>query len=107
MATLVVNLGTLSDSVLARHLEVARGRARLPSMSTRPGDTSPEAWHVQQDALSRIGPAARFQAALELSDAIRSIQIEGVRSRHPEWGRRRAVRHIVLSQYGIDLPETP
>ena len=76
-------------------------------MSTRPDDTSPEAWLVQQEVLSRIGPAARFQAAVELSDAVREIQIEGVRSRHPEWDRRHAVRYIVLSQLGIDLPEVP
>lgn len=83
------------------------GRLKLPFMSTRPADTSPEAWRVQQDALSRIGPAARFRAAVEMSDAIREIQIEGVRSRHPVWDRRRVVHHIVLSQLGIDLSELP
>ena len=76
-------------------------------MSPRPRDTTLDAWRAQQDALSRIGPAARVQVAIELSDAVREIQIEGVRARHPGWDRRRAVRHIVLSQLGVDLADLP
>lgn len=74
-------------------------------MSPRPFDTTLDAWRAQQDALSRIGPAARVQVAVELSDVVREIQIEGVRARHPGWDRRRAVRHIVLSRLGVDLSD--
>ena len=75
-------------------------------MPTRPADTTAEAWQEQQAALSRIGPAGRVRAAIELSEMVRELQITGLLSRHPGWSRSDAVRHLVSSRFGIDLTAT-
>jgi hypothetical protein len=75
-------------------------------MAKRPADTTAEGWHAQREAHARLGPAGRVQVAVELSDAVREIQIEGLRARHPEWDRSTAVRHLIAAQFGIDLPKT-
>ena len=71
-------------------------------METRPADTTAEAWREQQAALSRIGPAGRVDAAIELSEMVRELQIAGIRSRNPEWSRSDAVRHLISTRFGID-----
>jgi hypothetical protein len=75
-------------------------------MAKIPADTTAEAWNAQEEALARLGPAGRVQVAVELSDAVREIQIEGLRALHPEWDRSTAVRHLIAAQFGIDLPKT-
>lgn len=74
-------------------------------MATRPTDTSAEAWNAQQEALSAIGPAGRVRVAIELSDAVRHIRIEGLMARHPDWDRATAVRHLVAASFGVDLSD--
>ena len=76
-------------------------------MAARPADTTPEAWDAQRKALARLGPAGRVRVAIELSDAVRDIRIEGLLTRHPGWNRAAAVRHLVDVQFGIDLGERP
>jgi hypothetical protein len=76
-------------------------------MLTRPSDTSAEAWSVQQKALLLLGPAGRIRVAIELSHAVREIQIEGLLARHPGWDRAMAVRHLVVMQFGVDLSGQP
>jgi hypothetical protein len=73
-------------------------------MSTKPEDTTTEAWSTQRQILGRIGPAARLATAIDLSEAVREIQIEGVLARNPGWGRADAVHHIVAANLGVDLP---
>jgi hypothetical protein len=73
-------------------------------MSQRPRDTSPEAWRRQLDALERLGAVGRLRAAIELSDVVRAIQLEGIQARHPGWSRRDAVRDLVEKLHGIRLP---
>ena len=76
-------------------------------MVTRPSDTSAEAWSVQQKALSRLGPAGRVRVAIELSHAVGEIQIEGLLARHPGWDRATAVRHLIVTRFGVDLSDQP
>lgn len=76
-------------------------------MFTRPFDTTPEAWAAQRQALARMDPEARVRVALDLSDSVRAIQIEGLCARNPAWTECDAVRHVVASQVGVDLPERP
>lgn len=73
-------------------------------METRPKDTTIEAWTTHREILRRIGSEARFAVAIELSDTVRAIQVEGVCDRNPEWSHPDAVRHIVARQYGVELP---
>ncbi len=46
-------------------------------------DTSPEVSEVQIAAWRRMGPAQRFNLALELSQVSREIALDGLRARHP------------------------
>lgn len=73
-------------------------------MSIRPRDTTPEAWSAQLAALDRLGPEGRVRVALDLSEAVRSIELAGILARHPGWEMAEAVRHLVARRHGIRLP---
>lgn len=77
----------------------------LDPSPTRPRDTSPEVWALQREIVSNMEPEARVRMAIELSEAVRQIQIEGLLARNPDWTPRDAVRHIVREQFGVELPE--
>jgi hypothetical protein len=46
---------------------------------------------------------ARMRAAIDLSESVRELQIEGLLGRNPSWGRAQAVRYLVLKQWAVDL----
>lgn len=69
-------------------------------------DTAPSSWSRYEAILDRIGETARLNAAIELSDAVRQIRLDGIRSRHPELDLREAVALMVAEDYGVDLPQT-
>lgn len=73
-------------------------------MTTRPHDTSPEAWEIYRAALRRLGPEGRVQRALELSEAVRSIHLAGILARNPGWEMDDAVRYFVEKAHGVTLP---
>ena len=73
-------------------------------MSSRPIDTAPASWSQYEAILDRIGEAARLNAAIELSDAVRRIRLDGIRSRHPELNLREAMALLVAEDYGVELP---
>ena len=73
----------------------------MPHMSSRPLDTTPEAWAQHAAVLERMGGDARLLTALELSDA----GLEGLRARHPEASHGDLIRRLVREEYGIELPE--
>ena len=74
-------------------------------MSSRPLDTTPEAWAQHAAVLERMGGDARLLAALELSDAVRTLRLEGLRAREPEASHGDLIRRLVREEYGIELPE--
>jgi hypothetical protein len=59
---------------------------------------------MQVSVLERIGPERRADAAIDLSEFVRSLYLAGIRSRHPDWSDEDVVRHVVSSEYGVDLP---
>jgi hypothetical protein len=67
--------------------------------SNRANDTSAAAWNAQQAALARMGPESRMRIAIDLSESVREIQIEGMLARNPEWSRRDAIDWLV--QYAL------
>lgn len=73
-------------------------------MSDRPFDTAADAWSTYTDVLNGMGGEARLAAALEFSDSIREIYLDGVRARHPDWSAKLIIRHVIAEEYGIDLP---
>jgi len=74
-------------------------------MTSRPHDTSPEAWAVQRASLARMTGEERVRIAIEMSESVRAIRIAGIRSRHPGWDASQVIRHLVAEDYGIELPE--
>ena len=73
---------------------------------TVPHDTSVIAWSEQISALARLGPEGRVEVAADLSEAVRSIQLDGIQARHPAWTHQEVIRHRVKSAHGIQLPST-
>lgn len=76
-------------------------------MRTRPVDTHPAAWSVQQEALARMGGEARLKAAIDLSEVVQELRLAGIESRHPELSRREAVALLVWEDHGVRLPVPP
>lgn len=64
-------------------------------MSTRPRDTSGASWVAQRDVIARMDPASRIRAAIDLSDSVRKIQIQGLLARNPTWSRSDAVQWLI------------
>jgi hypothetical protein len=73
-------------------------------MILRPKDTDPQAWSEYQAVLDRMDGSARFQAAVELSDAVRELRLAGIRTRHPELDERGIVALLVEEDYGVRIP---
>ena len=73
-------------------------------MISRPLDTAPASWSAYNAVLDRMDGAARLQAAVELSDAVREIRLAGIGARHPELTRREIVARLVSEDYGVSLP---
>lgn len=64
-------------------------------MSTRPHDTSGASWRAQREIIGRMDPSSRVRTAIDLSDSVRELQIEGLLARHPTWGRSDAVQWLI------------
>jgi hypothetical protein len=64
-------------------------------MSTRPHDTSDASWVAQRDVIAAMDPSSRVSAAIDLSESVREIQIQGLVARNPAWSRADAVRWLI------------
>jgi hypothetical protein len=73
-------------------------------MTSRPWDTSPESWSAHNTVLDEMGGAARLNAAVELSDAVRELRLAGICARNPELSPRDAVAALISQDYGVELP---
>lgn len=78
----------------------------MASMRNPPDDTSVASWHTQLGILARMDPESRVRAAIELSDAVRELQIQGILVRNPDWSRRHAIELLTLRLVGgeVDRP---
>ncbi len=73
-------------------------------MISRPHDTAPEAWSKYHAVLDGMDAAARLNAAVELSDAVREIRLAGIAARHPDLSRDEIIARLVSEDYGVSLP---
>jgi hypothetical protein len=73
-------------------------------MSPRPLDTTPDAWSAHSTIVAGLSGEARVLAALELSEAVRSIRLAGIRARNPALDAAGALRELIRLDYGVDLP---
>jgi hypothetical protein len=64
-------------------------------MSTKPHDTSSASWVAQRDAVAAMEPRFRVQVAIDLSESVRELQIQGLLARHPSWSREEAVAWLI------------
>jgi hypothetical protein len=72
-------------------------------MNMIPADTTIEAVRKQVEILRRMGPQARFQMALELSDNLRRIVEAGVRERHPGYDNNKVKQEVLRLMIGDAL----
>jgi hypothetical protein len=68
--------------------------------SNRAKDTSVVGWNTQQEALARMDPESRIRVAIDMSESVREIQIQGILARNPEWTRRDAIDWLVERSVG-------
>jgi hypothetical protein len=66
-------------------------------------DTSPDAATVQAAAYRRMTSDQRTRAAAKMSEMARSITLENIRSRHPEYGEHEARMALYRILVGDDL----
>jgi len=88
----------LRDAV---EVEVPQGEPRSPIGRTNARDTARETERKQIEILSRMGPAGRLRATVELSRIFRKLLREGVQKRHPDYDERQ----IRLETIRLILPE--
>ena len=75
-------------------------------MISRPHDTAPGAWTEYHAVLDGMDAAARLNAAVELSEAVREIRLAGIAARNPELARDEVVARLVSEDYGVILPSS-
>jgi hypothetical protein len=63
-------------------------------------DTSPAARTRYHAHLRRLPPAARLEAAVALSGAVRTLVLAGLRARHPEADEAELQARLVVRLYG-------
>jgi hypothetical protein len=64
-------------------------------------NTHREANLIQQDFFRRMPAAERLLMALEMSDALRRISLEGLRSRRPELSHEELSSELMRLMYGV------
>lgn len=63
-------------------------------------DTSPTARARYHTHLRRLPPAARLEAAVALSGAVRTLALAGLRTRHPQANETELQARLVVRLYG-------
>ncbi|MEK6233639.1 MAG: hypothetical protein N2C14_02920 [Planctomycetales bacterium] len=66
-----------------------------------PLDTTDEAARIQLEIQRRLGPAGRFQLAMEMCDAARSLMEAGLQRRNPNFSPDEIRRELIRILYGI------
>lgn len=72
-------------------------------MATKPDDTSTSSWQARHQILMAMSNEGRVRIAIDLSEAVREIQLEGILSRNPGWSRAQAIHQFVAKRFGVDL----
>lgn len=68
-------------------------------------DTSGDAARAQVDAVRRLGRAGRLAAAVGMSDDARTISLDGIKRRHPEYSEAQVQYLMLCALYGEDLAQ--
>jgi hypothetical protein len=65
-----------------------------------PADTTPEAARVQREIFRKMPAVARLQLALQMSDTLRGIVADGIRSRHPTFSDEQIRLEVIRTYLG-------
>ena len=68
-----------------------------------PRDTSPEAWKIYLDLQRKLTPAQRMQQVFELSEAMRQLQMAGLRQQYPDADEREIFLRAARANLGREL----
>jgi hypothetical protein len=71
----------------------------------RPHDTDDAAFQAQIAALRRMGPEGRANLAVELSEEVRALTEQGIRTRHPTFTDAQVRHELWRIFYGADLAD--
>jgi hypothetical protein len=63
-------------------------------------DTDPSALAVQRGVLARLGPDARTELAVRMSEELRVVTLEGLAERHPEAAHAELVLLLIERWHG-------
>ena len=66
-------------------------------------DTTPEAAAIQTAIHWRLGPAARFQLAIEMSEVARECVRAGIIARHPDYTPDQVTTELIHEMYGVSV----
>ena len=64
-------------------------------------DTSERAAAIQDGLHDAMGPAGRFQLAMQMSELAREFAKAGIRQRHPGLSEAEVMRELVRTFYGV------
>jgi hypothetical protein len=70
---------------------------------TLPADTTLEAARVHVDVYRRMPPGRSLTLALEMSESMRRVMAEGVRSRHPDYTAEQVRLAVIRLSLGDEL----
>lgn len=84
-------------------MTVAWAADEIDMTSNRANDTSAAGWNAQQVALARMGGESRMRVAIDLSESVREIQIQGILARNSDWSRRDAIDWLVRRSVGSEV----
>lgn len=65
-----------------------------------PADTSPSVAALQREAQQRLAPDARVRLAVQMSEDVRTILVEGLRARNPTASEAKLRQLMMRSLYG-------
>lgn len=68
-------------------------------------DTSADAELVRLAALRAMGPTARVLLALEMSDEIRLVTLDGIRQRHPDLAEPELIECLIELWHGAEIAD--
>jgi hypothetical protein len=68
-----------------------------------PKDTSPDAWARQIAGIRAMTPQERLRLAAGMSDDLRTLARDGVRSRHPDWSEAEVATAVAELLLGTPL----
>ena len=68
-----------------------------------PIDTTPEAWEFYLELQRKLTPAQKMQQVFELSEAMRQLQLAGLRQQYPDADEREIFLRATRANLGPEL----